>query len=272
VADIFGLAAAIPVLAPLLAGASGVRFVQESQRGIKLRFGKARRRRDGTPRIVKPGFCLVLPTIHSLRRIHVRTQTIVLDPQQVILADHTVFNVGGLVLTQVIDDPHAIYNSMFEVDDVATSVEEYCAAALRDVLLGVEYTELSDPGSLADQVRDIVEPTLTSWGISLQDFRLTNCYPTPQTAQAILAETGTRFRAKALEAVLNDLNDTIQVNSTLAAALVGIPVAISLGDSSAAPSTNGSARSVRRQTVVNVAIGGGGGASSTSNDGEEASR
>lgn len=242
-----------------LAGALGsIRFVQESQRGVKLRFGRAPRDRQGRPKIVSPGFTLVLPAIHSLRRVHVRTQTLLLDPQTVMLGDRTVFRVGALVITRVTDTPEGVYQNLFEVDDAAESVESYCAAVLRDVLLGINHGDLSDPDTLAETVRSGVAPRLAEWGVEVLDVKLTDCSPTAETARLILIPRETEFRAQALNLAAEALEPlTLGLDPSLAAALIGHPIGVAVSaDGASGSATNGYARPARRHTTVNLSVGG----------------
>src|SRR3990167_9388157 len=76
-----------------LLGGAGVtvvktfKFVQEGEQGIKLRFGKAVRRRNGAgervPVIHDPGFTILIPYVDKLIRRHVRVQTLELAQQTI---------------------------------------------------------------------------------------------------------------------------------------------------------------------------------------------
>lgn len=227
--DVTSLIGLAPVVTAIGGLAGSIRFVQESQRGVKLRWGRVVRHRDGRPKIVEPGFVFLVPTMHRLRRIHVRTSTLTLDPQRIMLKDHTVFNVGALIITRIIDDEEGIYRSLFEVDDLPTSVEEFCAAALRDVLVGITYDKLADPAALAECVRTSVEPQLREWGTEVKSFALTDCSPSPETARMILISAEAQFRADALAAVCPTLEQLSGIPPMLAAALIGTPVSVALG-------------------------------------------
>jgi membrane protease subunit HflC len=54
-------------------------FVKEGELGIKLRFGKARRDSNGEPKIIRPGFVMMIPWVDRLEKHHVRQQTIRFD-------------------------------------------------------------------------------------------------------------------------------------------------------------------------------------------------
>jgi regulator of protease activity HflC (stomatin/prohibitin superfamily) len=223
---------------------------------VKLRWGRAIRNRDGTPRIVEPGFVLTLPTVHRLRRVHVRTQTLALDKQVVMLADNTTFAVGALVVTRIMDTADAVYRALFEVDDVANSVEVYCASALRDVLLTIRYKDLAEPDQIAAQVPERAQRGLADWGVSVEEVRLTDCSPTPETARMILAKTEATAKAEALIQAAGLLDAAGHaIESSLAAALIGTPIAVAVGDQHPASAHTNGGRPVRSQTVLNLSIG-----------------
>lgn len=220
---------------------SGLRFVQESQRGVKLRFGRVMRNADKSPRIIQPGFVWLIPSVHTLRRIHVRTQTLSLAPQRIMLSDHTVFDVGALGIVRVIDRPAEIYQSLFEVDDVVRSTESYLESALRDVMTAATYQDLANTAKLAQHVMEIAAPRLAHWGIQLDEFRLTDCSPTRETADMILLGTQAGFRVAALKDAIGQLDGypLDRIPPTVAAALIGTPVAVSLSEAGARASLAG---------------------------------
>jgi regulator of protease activity HflC (stomatin/prohibitin superfamily) len=56
-----------PILGGILSGIiaffKSFRFVREGERGIKLRFGKAVRKKGGTPKVIEPGFAWLIPFV-----------------------------------------------------------------------------------------------------------------------------------------------------------------------------------------------------------------
>lgn len=226
-------------LMPAIAGAvtamggviKGSRFIQEGERGVKLRFGRVIRRRDGSPKIIEPGFVFVIPTIEHLRRAHVRTDTIDLPTQTVVLADRMAFNVSAVVIVQVQDSPAAIYRCLFEVEDVEKAVTDYCTAELRTVLSGLTHERVTDATSVAVQIKEAVSARLQQWGLNVDEVMLTDCEPTPESARAILTAASAKLRADALVAAADDLakcDSLRQVPPVVAAAVIGTPVATAL--------------------------------------------
>lgn len=219
----------LPLLAATGGAISGAKFVQEGQRGLKLRFGKVVRNRNGRPKVVRPGFCFVIPTIEHLRRTHVRQRTFNFPTQAVMLRDGTVFHVSAVLVCRLQDDDSAIYRALFEIDDLPGSVSDYCSAVLYEALSERTHDQIADRESLLDEVTERVTPKLTEWGVHLDRFQITDCSPSSDTARLILISTETGFRAQALiDAGTTLTSHNLPMSPTVAAALIGTPVSVAL--------------------------------------------
>lgn len=226
---------------PLLAGAaglaSGARFVQEGERGLKLRFGRVVRDRAGHPKIVQPGFCWLWPSVEHLRRTHVRDRTFNFVNQEVMLADKTVFVVSAVVVVRLQDNEESVYRALFEVDDLSGSVSDYTASILREVLSELNHTEVNDRTRVLSQVHERVTSQLAEWGMDLRRFMLTDCAPTDATARLMLTSAEATFRSAALMDAAKSLGTSVgAMHPSIAAALIGVPVVTALDASRAAGS------------------------------------
>lgn len=189
--------------------------------GIKLRFGKALRGKDGNPRIIKPGFVLLIPFIETLQRHHVRQQTLRLDKQKVMIARGLIFNVSAIVILRVKD----IYRALFEIDDLDNSIVDISMGILRDTLADKNYLELSDMESISDELLNKLKEKAEEWGVTFIQFKLTDCAPTTETAPLLNVEAGVRLKIEALKAVAEDLGvEVYALPPVFAAALIGIPL------------------------------------------------
>lgn len=232
-----GIISDLGPLLPALAGIggffSGAKFVQEGERGLKLRFGKVVRRR-GVPKVYRPGFTIVIPAAEHLHRTHVRVRTVEIDEQEVVLPDGMEFSIGGVVQFRVGDNPDAVYMALFETDDLEVTVADYVSGRMRDAASEMPtYQHVLNRGDLTTRVTSLIEEQLREWGLTGVEFRLTDCSPTPQSARAILIAAETRMRADALcgaaAKVAGDEN-VLTLPATVAAALIGTPVATALND------------------------------------------
>lgn len=230
---------AIPALLPALAALGGViqgsKFIQEGERGVKLRFGRAVRHRFGKRRgqvkIYRPGFAFVIPGIESLHRTHVRVRTVNLPTQEIVLSDGIEFEIGGLVQLSVNDTSRDVYAALFETNGLNNTIKDYVSGQLREVLAPLTYDKVLAREGIIDETTDRITGQLAGWGVKLIEFTLTDCSPTPTSARAMLIGAEARLRAQALLDVAGKLATSTHLAAlppTVAAALIGTPVAAAL--------------------------------------------
>lgn len=214
--------AVVSVFGGLITGAfKTIKFVQEGELGIKLRFGRALRNKDNTPRIISPGFVLLIPFIETLQRHHVRQQTLRLENQKVMIARGLIFNVSAVVILRVKD----IYRALFEIDDLDNSLVDLSMGILRDVLADKEFSELSDMEAISGELLHKLQEKAEEWGVTFMQFKLTDCAPTPETAPLVNAEAGVKLKMEALKAAAKDMGvEVYALSPVFAAALVGVPL------------------------------------------------
>ncbi|MDP3729273.1 MAG: SPFH domain-containing protein [bacterium] len=201
--------------------AKAIKFVQEGELGIKLRFGRALRDKNGSPRIIKPGFVLLIPFIETLKRHHVRQQTLRLDKQKVMIARGLIFNVSAIVILRVND----IYRALFEIDDLDNSIIDISMGILRDTLADKNYLELSDMEAISTELLSKLKEKAEEWGVIFIQFKLTDCAPTTETAPLLNVEAGVLMKMEALKTAAVELGvEVYNLPPILAAALVGIPL------------------------------------------------
>src|SRR3989338_7797638 len=137
------------------------RFVREGEQGIKLRFGKALRNKQGEPKIIDPGFAFLVPFVDTLKRHHVRQETIRFDHQQIMIQDGLIFNVNAIVIFRVKD----IYKALFEIENLEYSIEDLGMGILRDEVSKRNYTELEDTEKISESLLKVLRVKAEEWGI-----------------------------------------------------------------------------------------------------------
>jgi regulator of protease activity HflC (stomatin/prohibitin superfamily) len=230
------LLAQIPFQALVVLGSAlvtvfkSIAFVQEGQRGVKLRFGKAVRYRTGKnagrPKIVEPGFVFMIPYIDKLQRRHVRQETVRLDYQKIMFKDGMIFQVSAMLLFTVTD----VFKAMFEIDGLNDAVETFGLATLREELSSRSHKDLADHETIGKALLDRISQKGEEWGVKFHAFKLTDCSPTVETEQLVLMETGVPLKTQALQGAANELGCKIlQLNSQLGAVLLGFPLVGAVG-------------------------------------------
>lgn len=206
-------------------------FVHEGQKGVILRFGKARRDGEGKVKIYDPGFVLMIPLVDKMSVHHVRQQTILLGLQKVMLNDGLVFGIDGTIIFRVND----VYKAQFEIQNLEQSLGDVTRGLLRDILSDKSHKDLV--GHLAQ----ISESTLSQlkvltkdWGVDLTTFKLIDCAPTPETAHIVNITTTANIKTEALKSSAVTLGISLsELNSNLGAVLVGAPLVATVSQESA---------------------------------------
>lgn len=222
------------VVVQILAAAGGglvamfkaFKFVQEGERGIKLRMGKAVRDIDGRPRVIEPGFVLLIPFLESLQTHHVRQQTIRFEDQRIMIKEGLIFIVGAVVIFRIKD----IYKALFEIDDLDQSLKDLSMGILRDEISTRDHTQLADTAEISMRLLQLLKTKSEEWGIEILQFNLINCAPTPETSNLVNVEIGAKLKMRALRNSQTELAGLDgQLHPTLAAVLVGMPLVATVG-------------------------------------------
>ena len=232
----FGLEYVIPILSSLGIGIGsiGLRFVQEGELGIRLRFGKAVRDKQGVPRVINPGFTFLIPFVDRLQKRHVRQETLQFDSQDITLKDNLIFHVSGTVIFKVTD----VYRAMFEIENVGRAIDVLGTGILREGISALNQNELQDTGSISQRFLEELQKRTAEWGVDVIEFRLNNCSPSLDTAHIITAKSAVQQRTAALLAAAETLGyDSVHdMPSALSAALIGVPVVTAISTSASARS------------------------------------
>lgn len=192
---------------------TSLRFVIEAERGMRLRFGKVVRGRDGKPKIYEPGALVIIPHIEALVSFRVRQQTVSVPPQVFTLQDNTIWRVDAVIRFIVTD----VYKARYGIDNLDHSLIRVAMAALRDVMQQVKDSDqLKDTSAIAKQLVASLEEYEEMWGISVDEFRLRDCQPLEQTATIITTKALIATRVK-------ELADNKVTNPLVMAALLGLP-------------------------------------------------
>ncbi len=138
--------------------AAGVRFVQQYQRGVVLRFGRL------LPKVRDPGLQLIIPLVDQMTKVPV--QTIVLDvpSQGAITRDNVTISVDAVVYFRVKDPVKAVVN----VQDYLHAVSQVAQTSLRSVIGRADLdTLLSDREKVNAELRAVIDTPTEDWGIAV---------------------------------------------------------------------------------------------------------
>jgi len=184
----------ILVILVVIALLSGVRVIQEYERGIIFRLGRVVARPKG------PGLFFILPFgIDRMVKVNLQTVAMNVPPQDVITRDNVTVRVDAVIYFQVIDPLKAvvaIQNYLFGTSQVAqTTLRAILGKVDLDDLLG-ERDRIND--ELAHVIDDLTEP----WGVkvALVEVKDVDLPDTMQRAMARQAEAERDRRARIISA------------------------------------------------------------------------
>src|SRR5437899_1491036 len=106
---------------------SGIKVINQYERGVVLTLGKF----SG---IRSPGLRIVVPIFQRIIKVDVRTNTIDIPKQEVITKDNVTVNVDAVVYFRVVDAEKAV----LETQNFIYASSQFAQAALRDVTGNVE--------------------------------------------------------------------------------------------------------------------------------------
>ena len=143
---------------------SGIRIVNQYERGIVLTLGKFTSMR-------KPGLNIVIPVIQRMIKVDVRSTPIDVTKQEVITKDNVTVGVDAVVYLRVIDPVKAV----LETTNYIYATSQFAQAALRDVTGNVEMDDLlGKREQISQQIKEIVDRQTDAWGIDVENVKVQN--------------------------------------------------------------------------------------------------
>lgn len=186
-----GLVLAFLVLALI---GSGVRILQEYERGVVFRLGSALRSVRG------PGLVLIIPFgIDRLVKVGMRVMTMDVPVQDVITRDNVSVKVNAVVYLRVVDARRAI----LEVDNYLYATSQLAQTTLRSVCGQKELdTLLTERDDINVSLQTILDKHTDPWGVkvTLVEVKQIDLPQEMQRAMAAQAQAERGRRAKIIHA------------------------------------------------------------------------
>lgn len=173
---------------------SGVRVLQEYERGVVFRLGKC------LPQVKPPGLNLIIPFgIDQMLKIDLRVVTMDVPPQDVITRDNVSVKVNAVVYFQVVDSRKAVLeveNYLYATSQLAqTTMRSVCGQQELDYLL-------TERDELNAAIQEILDRQTDPWGVkvTLVEVKQIDLPQEMQRAMAKQAEAERERRAKVIHA------------------------------------------------------------------------
>src|SRR5688572_18189753 len=136
---------------------SGIKIVQEYERGVIFRLGRV----QGGPK--GPGLFVLLPMVDRMVKIDLRTVTMDVPPQDVITRDNVPARVNAVVYFRVVDPNR----SVIEVENHVLATSQISQTTLRSVLGQKDLDELlTNREEINEELQTIIDEQTEPWGRS----------------------------------------------------------------------------------------------------------
>lgn len=143
---------------------SGLKVINQYQRGVVLTLGKF-------TGVRQPGLRIVIPIIQRMIRVDVRSTPIDVPKQEIITRDNVTAGVDAVVYFRVLDAPKAV----LETTNYVYATSQFAQAALRDVTGNFELDELlSKREEISEKIKEIVDAQTSQWGIDVENVKIQN--------------------------------------------------------------------------------------------------
>lgn len=172
---------------------SGVRIINQYERGVILTLGKYTGTRN-------PGLNIIIPVIQTLRKVDVRSTPIDVTKQEVITKDNVTVGIDAVVYMRVIDAAKAV----LETTNYVYATSQFAQAALRDVTGNVEMDDLlGKRDQISQQIKEIVDRETDAWGIDVENVKIQNI-ELPQDMKRAMAKQAEAEREKRANIINSD--------------------------------------------------------------------
>ena len=143
---------------------SGIKVVNQYERGVVLTLGKF-------TGIRQPGLRIVVPVFQQITRVDVRSMPIDVPKQEVITKDNVTVGVDAVVYLRVVNAEKAV----LETTNYVYATSQFAQAALRDVTGNVDLDDLlAKREEMSQQIKDIVDRQTDQWGIDVENVKIQN--------------------------------------------------------------------------------------------------
>lgn len=161
------------------------RIIREYESGVKFRFGKYIKK-------LKPGLRLVIPVMHEIRKIDLRTITQDVPQQKTITKDNVTITINAVVYFRVFDAEKAV----LEVKDAYFAVTQLAQTTLRNSIGGVELDELlSNLKKISKDIKEIIDLETDPWGIKVERVEIKDI-KLPEDMERVIAKVAEAEREK----------------------------------------------------------------------------
>jgi regulator of protease activity HflC (stomatin/prohibitin superfamily) len=182
-----------------------IRQINEYERGVRFSFGKF-------SKILSPGWTVILPIIHSYRKVDIRTKAVDVPEQEAITKDNVSLKINAVIYYKVSDAA----KSVIEVEDFYYAVSQLAQTTMRNAVGTVSLDHLlSERESISANICKIIDEATDPWGIKVENVELKDI-SLPDEMKRVIAKVAEAEREKA--AVIIKAQGEVEASLNLAQA------------------------------------------------------
>lgn len=182
-----------------------IKQIDEYERGILFRFGKF-------AKILKPGWHLVFPIIHSYKKVDIRTKTVDVPEQEAITRDNVSIKINAVLYYKIFDAS----KSVLAVQNFNYAVSQLAQTTMRNIVGSVSLDELlTEREKLSTEICKIVDTETDPWGIKVENVELKDI-ALPEEMKRVIAKVAEAEREK--QAVITKAAGEVEAANNLAEA------------------------------------------------------
>jgi regulator of protease activity HflC (stomatin/prohibitin superfamily) len=184
---------------------ASIRQINEYERGVRFTFGKF-------SKILSPGWTVILPIIHSYRKVDVRTKAVDVPEQEAITKDNVSLKINAVIYYKISDAA----KSVIEVEDFYYAVSQLAQTTMRNAVGTVSLDHLlSERESISANICTIIDEATDPWGIKVENVELKDI-SLPDEMKRVIAKVAEAEREKA--AVIIKAQGEVEASLNLAQA------------------------------------------------------
>lgn len=197
---------------------SGIKVVNQYERGVVLTLGRFTGTRN-------PGLRVIIPVFQRMIRVDIRSTPIDVPKQEVITKDNVTVGVDAVVYFRVIDTPKAV----LETTNYIYATSQFAQAALRDVAGNADLDELlSQREKISQQIKEIVDAQTDQWGIDVENVKVQNIELPQDMKRAMAKQAEAERERRAVIITAEGEKAAAQAVADAAALLTKIPGGINI--------------------------------------------
>jgi regulator of protease activity HflC (stomatin/prohibitin superfamily) len=171
---------------------SGLRVVQQYQKGVVFRFGKI-------VGLKEPGLNLIIPFIDQLRKVDFRTITMPIPTQKIITKDNVSVDVSAVAYYKIVD----AVKSLVAIENVMSAINQIAQTSVRNIVGKFQLDEiLSERVTINKEIASVLDAHTEPWGVvvSVVEIKDIELPESMQRAMAKQAEAEREKRSKIIAA------------------------------------------------------------------------